>query len=1275
VAHDAIAEAAQGAVEASEEAVRAIERDIASFVSAAALARSRVGFPSGEPDVENEFARTVDTLLGDIDDVFLRRRQALKSFNIALFGRTGAGKSSLIEAMTAGDGSSVSLGESDWTTDVRPVSWRSCLLFDTPGINGWGRNHERSELEARARRCVEVADLVLICFDSQSQQASEFAKLADWVRDFKKPAIAVLNVRNPRWRVPPRTAIGSARASLSVAVRQHHTNIQDELTRVGLPNVPVVALSSRRALIARAAEPYHGPDEQSVRDQRAAYGVARLLEWSNYPRLEGLVVASIRSHAVALRIEGLRAQLAGSLERAAGALEAIAKSAESAAQTLEASALGPMIELLGYPEVSDQPRRASLIDEHGTELLAELEALRGSRFQAATDGSFARFVRQLATATLLPHRTRSLARAEELVLAAFDEGRSLSGGDIERAAFDQGALAATVEKLTQEASEFLRRSTAVAFRDANVDLRYQFGGVDSLRGDAGHGWKTGAYTLRGAGLLAGIANIAGLVALANGWNPGGWVAFGVSVGLGLLSGLLGWLGGKARDNAERERLRARSAALGQVRQAVRDVYDRLETSLIDQSRTLADEVLGTLLRPALARVVALRRIQHDATRIASSAHRLAAGSGVQRSPQEAIAETLRGLTHAVHASTPAGFRAYWLGEDWIRDPNGLAREAEDAAPVETHAYDPPLFEWMYSRMKAFFAGLTDDVTVPSADAWLAVTQTSASVDASFGADVARLKAIRERGQARLLVAGDYNAGKSSFIKRLLVDAGCPVPPSLEVRALPATATATEYEWDGLILVDTPGLQSTRSEHEEAALSAVPESSAVAYLFQPNLLLGDTSGLVTVMRGSAERGILPKSDRSFVLINRSDELGSDPEESPEEFERLAARKRAELRQALWSRGVDLDEGRIMCVASDPYGLVGARLDVNSHAYDSFRRWDGMDAFALAYRSVKDDLARGGCARSVLEGGVAATTRAMTRANLEAASADGRVSALARIEGTLAEASLEATRLEGMLQAQLVSVVESHAFGLRDEVLVESDSQRALALRKRLESWWSDEALVTELEAWARGGMAACEHWRARASERLERSLAAAEVRAAFRFELDSSGLPDASPDEKSVFRRVFDSLTAGLKGVNRDVVYGIGKALGFRFRPWGAVRLAQQLAKVGAALAVVGVVLDVREIWKQEDRLKRAEEERRQLDQFVRESVSAVVREVAEQQGEGLLPILRKMREGVEDERVRFAELRSTCASQGELARSRAAGLRELRVDALRRLGRGDDPWQ
>src|SRR5207247_378749 len=55
----------------------------------------------------------------EIDRVFERQRAELGSVNFAIFGRTGVGKSSLIEAMTHGDGGTVSLGESDWTTQVR----------------------------------------------------------------------------------------------------------------------------------------------------------------------------------------------------------------------------------------------------------------------------------------------------------------------------------------------------------------------------------------------------------------------------------------------------------------------------------------------------------------------------------------------------------------------------------------------------------------------------------------------------------------------------------------------------------------------------------------------------------------------------------------------------------------------------------------------------------------------------------------------------------------------------------------------------------------------------------------------------------------------------------------------------------------------------------------------------------------------------------------------------------------------------------------------------
>ncbi len=110
----------------------------------------------GEDDPAARFAGQLDETLGKVSNLFERQSAALQTFNIVLFGRTGAGKSTLISAMTRGDGASVSQGESDWTTQVEPLDWHSCRIYDTPGINGWGRTESRAHLEARAREAVEV---------------------------------------------------------------------------------------------------------------------------------------------------------------------------------------------------------------------------------------------------------------------------------------------------------------------------------------------------------------------------------------------------------------------------------------------------------------------------------------------------------------------------------------------------------------------------------------------------------------------------------------------------------------------------------------------------------------------------------------------------------------------------------------------------------------------------------------------------------------------------------------------------------------------------------------------------------------------------------------------------------------------------------------------------------------------------------------------------------------------------------------------------------------
>src|SRR5262249_6476605 len=57
-----------------------------------------------------QFADLLEEHAKVVGDLFQRQERALASFNLVFFGRTGAGKSSLLEALSRGDGSAVSQG-------------------------------------------------------------------------------------------------------------------------------------------------------------------------------------------------------------------------------------------------------------------------------------------------------------------------------------------------------------------------------------------------------------------------------------------------------------------------------------------------------------------------------------------------------------------------------------------------------------------------------------------------------------------------------------------------------------------------------------------------------------------------------------------------------------------------------------------------------------------------------------------------------------------------------------------------------------------------------------------------------------------------------------------------------------------------------------------------------------------------------------------------------------------------------------------------------------
>ncbi|MFN7658081.1 MAG: GTPase, partial [Dolichospermum sp.] len=66
-----------------------------------------------------------------------KKRKHLKDFTVALFGRTKAGKSTLRETLTRGNGSTIGKGSQRTTRDVKEYSWQGLRLLDTPGIEAY----------------------------------------------------------------------------------------------------------------------------------------------------------------------------------------------------------------------------------------------------------------------------------------------------------------------------------------------------------------------------------------------------------------------------------------------------------------------------------------------------------------------------------------------------------------------------------------------------------------------------------------------------------------------------------------------------------------------------------------------------------------------------------------------------------------------------------------------------------------------------------------------------------------------------------------------------------------------------------------------------------------------------------------------------------------------------------------------------------------------------------------------------------------------------------
>ncbi len=125
--------------------------------------------------------------------------------------------------------------------------------------------------------------------------------------------------------------------------------------------------------------------------------------------------------------------------------------------------------------------------------------------------------------------------------------------------------------------------------------------------------------------------------------------------------------------------------------------------------------------------------------------------------------------------------------------------------------------------------------------------------------ISRLPTVQDEPW-RLVATGEYNAGKSTLLKALTGD------PTITIDADVATDAATDYRWNDILIVDTPGVGAGREVHDERAKIAVRGADLVLFVL--------TVGLFDEITERHFRHVahdLGKLHQMIVVINKATQL--------------------------------------------------------------------------------------------------------------------------------------------------------------------------------------------------------------------------------------------------------------------------------------------------------------------------------------------------------------------------------------------------------------------
>ncbi|AFY50506.1 putative GTPase [Nostoc sp. PCC 7524] len=460
---------------------------------------------------------------------------------------------------------------------------------------------------------------------------------------------------------------------------------------------------------------------------------------------------------------------------------------------------------------------------------------------------------------------------------------------------------------------------------------------------------------------------------------------------------------------------------------------------------------------------------------------------------------------------------------------------------------------------------------------------------------------RENGMMTVAFIGQYNAGKSTTISALTGKRDIKIDSDI------ATDKTTSYDWNGIKLIDTPGLFTDRKDHDDITYDAINKADLL--VFSLTYMLFDSITVENFKKLAYEKGYRWKM---MLLINKmSDEAGDEAQKIANYRQSLAdALKPHSLDEFPvcfidakdYCEGIDQKEDFLIDISRFPTFIDALNNFVKSRAtlarYDtpvriilatldeaqlSFTRNSNQDTaflevMARLSRTVRKERER---LRIKFNSIALAMSSAISQEGIK----------LAYSVGTMTQEDFEKLNHQTELNVekhytdateQLKNLVESAIKEISQEVeevlqsnLVQTfitclDNTERLSA-KNVNNNISIEHLQNQVKSLQQIGELLGVHW---------------EKFTAGRVAASGQGFLNAS----------------NVAGSNlHHVVYGVGKFIGVDFKPWQAVGIAKEFANfamfLAPIIAVVGVLADFHAMQQEAERQEKMAEARREITSY------------------------------------------------------------------------------